>query len=258
MKKLSRFLSLEIPFLVAANLSIYGQATRTPSVQQKSERSICANVVALVGDVKLNCSNLTDAQKKAIALIPSLLKETMNNQSFLEDIKKRLDDISQQPTVTNNAPGGFATSGGTLINPKVYNILTDPGRVLPEDKAEHLVSELKKLPKGTALLVLHKPVDKEMNAYGGQLQAIFSAAGWDLPGTVIDISHQHITTNYGGTVVSNDPEGLHCVPDGTQLSKDLLSVLSEAGVHCKVSSSQFYPTPEPGFTLALFMGRNLE
>jgi hypothetical protein len=114
--------SLEFCLLVVIALPVMGQVP-SPGVQQTSEKSICSNVVALTGNVNLNCSNLTVAQKKALALIPSLLKQTLTNQTFLEEIKARLDELEkpQQSIVINNAPNGFAISGGTVNNPSITN-----------------------------------------------------------------------------------------------------------------------------------------
>jgi hypothetical protein len=102
----------------------YGQ---TPAVQQKSEKSTCTNILALTGDVNMNCSNLTPAQKKALADIPAILKMALSNQGYLEAILKKLNDLSQPsaPITTNIAPGGFAVSGGYLDHPTI-NKLSEP------------------------------------------------------------------------------------------------------------------------------------
>lgn len=67
---------------------IYGQ-TKQPSIEQKAEKSVCANIVALTGNVNMNCSNLsslTPAQKKALADIPEILKMALANQNYLDAI----------------------------------------------------------------------------------------------------------------------------------------------------------------------------
>jgi hypothetical protein len=98
----------------------------TPSIQQKSERSMCANVIALIGDVKMNCSDLTEEQKKALKDIPAILKMAVTNQNYLADIKAKLDSMSmQQPTVTNNCPNGICISGGQVDHPTVNNNLSE-------------------------------------------------------------------------------------------------------------------------------------
>src|ERR1017187_709758 len=108
-------------FLSVAVLSS-GQVS--PTVKQIAKNSPCANIVALSG-AKVDCSNLTPAQKKALDSIPSILKLALTDQDYLDAIMRKLDEISRvpmQPNATNNAPGGFAVSGGTLINPQVTNL----------------------------------------------------------------------------------------------------------------------------------------
>jgi hypothetical protein len=117
-----RNLKLFIFLLLFISIS-YGQTS--PTIKQESEKSTCSNIVALVGNINLNCSKLTPAQKKALEDIPTILRMALKNQDYLDSIKKELDEISQNPTqttTTNSAPGGFAVSGGTLINPQVNNL----------------------------------------------------------------------------------------------------------------------------------------
>ncbi len=125
-------LNTKIRVLIIALLPglLYGQAKPT-SIDQKSEKSLCANIVALTGNVTLNCSNLsslTPAQKKALADIPSILKMALENQDYLDAIMAKLNAMSQ-PTTINNAPGGFAVSGGTVINPQVTNLGPPPAQI---------------------------------------------------------------------------------------------------------------------------------
>lgn len=71
----------------------------------------------------MNCSNLTEAQRRSLKEIPLILRMAINNQTYLAAIMAKMDEMNRpQPPVTNNvAPGGFATSGGTLVNPTVNN-----------------------------------------------------------------------------------------------------------------------------------------
>lgn len=53
MRKLSRLPNVKIALLLAFVVTV-AQSQTTPSVQQKSEKSTCSNIVALAGDVKIN------------------------------------------------------------------------------------------------------------------------------------------------------------------------------------------------------------
>jgi hypothetical protein len=153
------------------------------------------------------------------------------------------------------------TGSNCVLGPNFgpQTIVQNPGRGLNENQFTGLVLELKKLDHGTAALVMHQPIDGEMNRFGGQLQAAFQQAGWSLPGYAIDISNNHIINSYGPNQVErNTPEGLHCVTDNSKLGNDLLKLLIDYGVHCSPSSAQLYPPPKPQPNITLFMGRNLE
>jgi hypothetical protein len=167
---------------------------------------------------------------------------------------------SQPVPAINYAPGGFATSGGTLINPQITTIVQDTGRLLSPTKYQLLIDGIRSLKVGTAALILHQPVDKEMNRFGGELQAAFHQAGWNLIGfPPRDLSHNHVWVNFGtAQQISNVSEGLHCVSDGSELAQNVVNALSAVGVMCEMSSSMIYPTPMPQPALTLFMGRNLD
>jgi hypothetical protein len=121
-QKISLSISL---FLLIAATTFYGQDKST--IKQDSDKSPCSNIVALAGNVNLNCSNLTSEQKKLIDKIPILLNRILVNQGDPKIISDKLDEILEtlshlnQPPALNYAPGGFATSGGTLVNPQVNN-----------------------------------------------------------------------------------------------------------------------------------------
>jgi hypothetical protein len=113
--------------LVVLLFSIATLADRqtTLSVKQKATNSPCANIVALSG-AKINCANLTDAQKKAIANIPAILEMTLTNQDYLEAIIAKLDAMkqaNQSPPIINapNCPGGICPTGTTFGNQTVIN-----------------------------------------------------------------------------------------------------------------------------------------
>jgi hypothetical protein len=124
MSNLKTSLSIQLLLLIAA-ITSYGQDKS--AIKQESDKSTCSNIVALAGNVNLNCSSLTPDQKKLIAKIPTLLNKLLVNQADPKVISDKLDDILEalsrlnQPSTVNYAPGGFATSGGMVVNPQVNN-----------------------------------------------------------------------------------------------------------------------------------------
>jgi hypothetical protein len=160
------------------------------------------------------------------------------------------------PAQTMNCEGSNCVLGPNFGN---QFLVQNPGRGLNQSQFADLVTELKKLEKGSAALVLHEPIDREMNRFGGQLQSAFQQAGWSLPAYPLDISRtERIISNGPGQTMRNTPEGMHCVVDGSKLGNDLMKVLSDHGVHCSVSNATLYPPPSPQPNLTMFMGRNLE
>jgi len=64
-------------------------------VHQDADRSSCSNIVALTGNVNVNCSTLTPAQLRAIQKIPDLVKEILENKTEAQAILAKLDEILQ-------------------------------------------------------------------------------------------------------------------------------------------------------------------
>ena len=119
-----------LSLLGVCSLVMNGQ---TATVKQKSEKSICSNVVALAGDVHIDCASLTSAQRKAISGIPNIMKKILASQLDIAAVSAKLDELISRPSdgPQNSAPGGYAISGGTVINPGIYHFA--PG--LPEIEA---------------------------------------------------------------------------------------------------------------------------
>jgi hypothetical protein len=171
------------------------------------------------------------------------------------------------PNITQQGAGNTATLGPKFnqnisgsnnigIQGEQVNIGTG-GRLLTNERYKHLISGLKG-EKGTAFLVLHEPITKEMNAFGGQLQSAFKEAGWELPAQKVDISNNHRAVVTDNGLLRNTPDGLHCVTDGSALSARIVEVLKAAGVECVPSIDTVYPTPRPQPTITFFLGRSLE
>jgi hypothetical protein len=158
-------------------LSVLGatSAQTAPNVNQTATRSSCSNIVALSG-AKIDCSKLTPAQKQAIENIPAILKMAVENNDYLNAILTKLNTMSQ-PTANNSAPGGFAVSGGTLINPQVTNIDTSALPVLSQGQLDHMQTRLSMIK--AKVLIRFDGNDRDANILGNDLCKTLKAAGWD-------------------------------------------------------------------------------
>jgi hypothetical protein len=148
-------LIIEAVLLFGVIVTASGQAA--PNVNQTATRTSCSNIVALSG-AKVDCTHLTQAQSNALANIPAILKMAIESQNYLDAILKQLQEMSVPQSVTNNiAPGGFATSGGILINPTVISLGESPphieglqvtgvdgkGNELPREAQGHALTNVK-------------------------------------------------------------------------------------------------------------------
>jgi hypothetical protein len=118
---IQRSLKLLPLFLITA-ASTFGQGA--PTLQQHADRSRCSNIVALAGNVNLNCSSLTPAQKKILDSIPALLNKILSNQLNSDAIMQKLDEILKAqtaPATVNSCPNGICISGGSVEHPEVNN-----------------------------------------------------------------------------------------------------------------------------------------
>lgn len=89
MKERSRLKLVFLLFAVVFRLP----AQTTPAVRQDAKNSSCANIVALAGNVSLNCSTLTAAQQKALDAIPAILNKILSDQLDPDAVMKKLDEI---------------------------------------------------------------------------------------------------------------------------------------------------------------------
>jgi hypothetical protein len=74
-----------------------------------------------------------------------------------------------QPYITNNAPGGFATSGGTLINPQVINNGPPPAKIA---FIEEVISPISLTGGGEKIMKIHITTDRSIP--GAIIGIIFS------------------------------------------------------------------------------------
>jgi hypothetical protein len=66
---------------------------QAPTIKQEAKDSSCTNIVALTGNVNINCSSLTPAQRKIIDSIPALLNKIFVNQLDPEAVMTKLDEM---------------------------------------------------------------------------------------------------------------------------------------------------------------------
>jgi hypothetical protein len=77
--------------IVLASLSCSGQTK--PTIRQHAKNSACSNIVALAGNVNINCSSLTPEQRKLINGIPDVLRKLLANQIDPKAVLVALDQI---------------------------------------------------------------------------------------------------------------------------------------------------------------------
>ena len=170
---------IELTMLIG--VAVFANGQTAPTIHQSAKQSSCSNIVALSG-AKVDCTNLTPAQKKALEHIPAILKMAVENQDYLDAIMKKLDELSQaspQPVV-NYAPGGFATSGGTLIDPQITNIgkITPPNRLIMMPNALNAIAILKQAPPGSKVQFRIVGGSQEIDTFANNVAGMFQAAGW--------------------------------------------------------------------------------
>lgn len=213
-------LKIEISILTLCFATL-AKGQLTPTVNQAASQSPCANIVALSG-AKVDCSNLTPAQKKALESIPAILKATLEDRSYFDAIMKKLSELSHNampPTVTNNAPGGFAVSGGTITNPTVNNF-GPPARHLDPSTREASKSCLILHPGTVEIMALADST--EAHDYAREWLEVFSDSGWTIQdnnihpfmigGGIWTGTQIHIQGTYGPT--GNDPKYAPSTPGG--------------------------------------------
>jgi len=90
-----------------------------PNLEQNSAKSACSNIVALTGDININCSSLTPQQKKTLDTIPAILRKILTNQIDAKTVMDKLDEIlaatSRPATLTavQSNTGGINIQQGT-------------------------------------------------------------------------------------------------------------------------------------------------
>ncbi len=120
--------------------------------------------MALLGDVKIDCSNLTDQQKKDIQEIPGILKVALTNQEYLKEIKLRLDQLSYGSSVVVQSVG---QQGG--ITAQTVNVT---GSAIPNFAG---IEKVDKDGNG------HDLPDKDESGYPITYARFYADSSWDAP-----------------------------------------------------------------------------
>lgn len=198
--------SLSLIILFATSNALPQTQKPSPPIKQESSRSLCSNVVALTGNVQLNCSGLTPAQVRILASIPILLRRVLANGSN-DAILAKLDElvkIASQPALTVNAPNGIGNIGGTLINPTVINNGPKP----PEIKGFKVIDQA----PARYFPIRRSDGVHPSTSFTFYLDAIlpnaYFAATCDRPCTAWDSTgpyHDGINDNYGTTTLPDFP-----------------------------------------------------
>jgi hypothetical protein len=172
--------AIEFSLCLGIACSAWGQSAL--SANQTAMKSSCSNIVALSG-AKVDCSNLTPAQMKALQSIPEILKTALENQGYLDAIMKKLDELAsqrskpiQQETITADhgiAIGGNAQVQSPVVNNNNYAPL--PRRISDDDKKQ-LSSCLAKNPGEFSVAAVMG--DSEAQILAMDWIEVFKDAGW--------------------------------------------------------------------------------
>lgn len=181
MTKRKPLLSTKILIFVGIVVTLaHGQLAQ--KVQQKSESSTCSNIVALTGNVNINCSNLTPEQKKELDKIPGILKKILANQLPADEVMKKLDEMQKEmsrPTLAQECKPGAACAmssgqqGGITAGQVFFD--THPHIVIT-DGQQAAISEAMKPFGGHSAMILLNGNNQEMADLGKHLNSAFVTA----------------------------------------------------------------------------------
>jgi len=182
MIKRRRHLSISL-LLVVSIASSFAYSQSDSTAQQKLERVTCSNIVALAGDVNVNCSNLTPAQKKA-------LKMAIENQGYLDAIMKKLTEMSAtQPlssgSISQSNSGGTNVLQGTTgpnspIIDSPINVGEVPMKISPSEMEEIVDLFLKA--KSKSKVIVSADQYSAPSSYPDDFYQALKDGGWDMAG----------------------------------------------------------------------------
>jgi hypothetical protein len=82
--------------LFAATIICPAMGQAGAAVKQKPGQSLCSNVVALAGNVNINCSTLSKSEKATIDSIPAILHKILVNELPTDEVLKKLDELQKE------------------------------------------------------------------------------------------------------------------------------------------------------------------
>ncbi len=159
-----------------------------PPLNRPSYSISCSNIVALSGNVNINCSNLTVEQKKLLGEIPSLLHRILSNQdpkAIMEKLDQILEVASRPaaPSVAQNNSGGInvqqATAGN---NSSIINSPVSIGQIpksIPHADMVRLTAVLQHAPNKCSIRIQTDQWSAEP-PFTRDLYNLFKDGGWPM------------------------------------------------------------------------------
>lgn len=147
-------------------LALHGPITAQTSIKQESKGGACSNIVALVGNVSLNCTDLSATEKRIIDSIPALLKKILASQLDPDAVMAKLDEIIGNQKRQDALIGAVAS--------RSWKRLSD------QDMAA-AIAALSRF-KGQKVTVVVPNQDADRIAVAEQLGRIFIGAQWSWEG----------------------------------------------------------------------------
>jgi hypothetical protein len=86
--------SIEAIFVLTIS-SLWAFAQPPQNIKQDAKNASCSNIVALAGNVNVDCSSLTPAQQKLIESIPALLHKILADQLDPKAVMDKLNEIGK-------------------------------------------------------------------------------------------------------------------------------------------------------------------
>lgn len=138
----------------------------SPPIKQDAKNVACANIVALAGNVNVNCSILTPSQRALIESIPEVLNKILLNQLDPNAVMAKLDEI-----IANQKKAAAAI---TQIQQHTWRKLTD-------EEITQVASALLPFAGQKVSIVVSNP-ESDRLALAEQLVTVFRGAKWEVGG----------------------------------------------------------------------------
>jgi len=175
MIKRRRHLSISL-LLVVSIASSFAYSQSDSTAQQKLERVTCSNIVALAGDVNVNCSNLTPAQKKALENVPAIMKK-LTEMSATQPLSS--GSISQSNSGGTNVLQGTTGPNSPIIDSPI-NVGEVPMKISPSEMEEIVDLFLKA--KSKSKVIVSADQYSAPSSYPDDFYQALKDGGWDMAG----------------------------------------------------------------------------